>query len=113
MWVDAGRGQNGGCRLQSSRLMGRRRGRDVVDPHLEARALTEGARIPVCRRSRDRVGRRRCANDDEHTHQHEGCRDCSWHEATVRLARQCLNALEVTCGDMLVTPIACRTDVVG
>ena len=109
--VDAGGGQDPGRRTQSNRLIRRRHHPTVVHAHLDARpacALAPRRGKPthlsllrnlrtVFRRSKSDTGVRA----DESKHQCS--RDCVSHHATVRPAGECLNALEVTRGETLVT----------
>ena len=107
--VDAGGGQDPGRRTQSNRLIRRRHHPMVVHAHLEARpafALRRGkpTRLSLLRNLRAVI--RRSKSDTGvrgHESKHQCSRDCVSHHATVRPAGECLNALEVTRGETLVT----------
>ena len=86
--VDAGGGQDPGRRTQSNRLIRRRHDSVVVHAHLDARPR----HFTLLRAG----GRRRQSERQRH-------RDRVSHLATVRRARKCLNGLEVTRGETLVT----------
>ena len=91
--VDAGGGQDPGRRTQSNRLIRRRHDSVVVHAHLDARPRNDdflsNIRSVIRGRSRDTGGRRRQSERQCHS-------DCVSHLVTVRRARKCLNALEVT-----------------
>ena len=109
--VDAGGGQDPGRRTQSNRLIRRRHHPMVVHAHPDARPafaleLRRGdpTHLGLLRNLRSVI--RRVKSDTGvrgHESQHQCSRDCVSHHATVRSAGECLNALEVTRGETLVT----------
>jgi len=95
--VDAGSGQDPGRCTQSNRLFRRRHDGGVVHAHLDARTPKSKAAIRVRRRWRNQIGRRHGVDGDAEKPRHHECsRNRVSHHATVRPARKCLNAAEVT-----------------
>ena len=95
--ADAGSGQDRGCCTQSNRLFRCRHDCRVVDAHLNVGVSS--------RRKIRRAVRCRPRDTAQAGHQRDRpCnRDCVSHEPTVRRLARCLNALEVTGGETLVT----------
>ena len=94
--ADADSGQDRGCRTQSNRLIRCRHDCRVVHAHLNVDvSLRRKIRTAIRRRLRQtrRAGEQRDCP----------CNECVAHEATVRRLVRCLNALEVTGGETLVT----------
>jgi len=97
--IDAGGGQDPGRRTQSNRLIRRRHHPGVVHAHLQARVRDD--RFPG--RLWRAVGGRLNGTRGRHRQSERHSRYCVSHAATVRRGGKCLNALEVTRGETLVT----------
>jgi hypothetical protein len=109
--ADAGSGQDCGRRTQSDHLIRWRHDPCVVNAHLDMNPVFASLRrITVAsdsssRRNRRSVVRRRVRDTqgDRHKRDRQCSRGCVSHDANVRRAAKCLNALKVTRGETLVT----------